>query len=91
MPPRLRLPDWLYGLIGILGFVTALEAATRAELVPSRHFPPPTETFGRLLDEVQRASLWSDVASTLEGWAIGLALAVAVAIPLGIALESNAL
>ena len=68
-----------------------LELLTRAEVIPSRHFPPPTETFRTLAGELDAARLWSDIGGTLEGWAIGLALAVAVAVPLGIAVGSSAL
>jgi hypothetical protein len=41
--PRLRIPDWSYGAIGGVGLIAALELVTRIELIPSRHFPPPTE------------------------------------------------
>jgi ABC-type nitrate/sulfonate/bicarbonate transport system permease component len=68
-----------------------LELLTRAELVPSRHFPPPSEIFGTLAGELDDPKLWNDIAGTLEGWAIGLALAIAVAVPLGIAIGSSAL
>lgn len=71
--------------------MAALELLTRAELIPSRHFPPPGETLRALAGELDGASLWSDLASTLEGWAIGLALAIVVAVPLGIAIGSSAL
>ena len=91
MAPRLRLPDWSYGAIGAVGLIAALELVTRIELIPSRHFPPPTETLETLAGELDGASLWSDVGSTLEGWAIGLGLAFAVGVPLGIAVGSNAL
>lgn len=89
--PSRRLPDWSYGWIGVLCLVATLELLTRAELLPSRHFPPPSETFLALAGELDDAKLWSDVGSTLEGWAIGLALAIAVAVPLGIAVGSSAL
>ena len=91
MPPRLRLPDWSYGSIGVLGFVAALELLTRIEVIPSGHFPPPSKTLRALAGELDGASLWSDVGNTLEGWAIGLALAVAVGVPLGVTVGSRAL
>jgi len=77
--------------MGALGSLAGLELLTRTDLLPSRHFPPPSETLSTLAGEVHRASLWSDVASTLEGWVIGLALALVIAVPLGIALGSSAL
>ncbi len=91
MAARLRLPDWSYGLIGVVGLLTGLELVTRARLIPSRRFPPPSETLRTLAAELDGARLWSDVGNTLEGWAIGLVLAVAIALPLGIAIGSSAL
>lgn len=91
MAPRLRLPAWSYGAIGVVGLLAVLELVTRIELIPSRHFPPPSETLRTLAGELDEARLWSDVASTLEGWAIGLVLAVAVAVPLGVAIGSSVL
>lgn len=91
MARRTRLPDWSYGSIGVLGSVAALELLTRAQLIPRRYFPPPSATFRTLAGELGEARLWSDIASTLEGWAIGLVLAIIVAVPLGIAVGSSAL
>ena len=87
----LRLPERSYGPIGVVSLLAVLELMTRIELLASRHFPPPSETLRTLAGELDGASLWSDVGSTLEGWAVGLALAVAVAVPLGVAVGSSAL
>ena len=84
-------PDGSYGWIGVLASVLTVELLTRAELIPSRHLPPPSETFRTLGSELAGARLWSDLASTLEGWAIGLVLAMIVAVPLGVAVGSSAL
>ena len=91
MAPRLQLPNRSYGWSGVLGFVGALELLTRAELIPSRQFPPPSDTFGTLAGELAGATLCGDLGSTLAGWAVGLALASVLAVPLGIAIGSNAL
>lgn len=91
MAPGLRLPDRSYGWLGVLSCVAALELLTRTELVPSRYFPPPSATFRTLAGQLGQAGLWNDLASTLAGWAIGLTLAVAIAVPLGVAAGSSAL
>lgn len=68
-----------------------LELLTRTELIAGSDFPPPSETFRTLAGELGDTSLWNDVGSTLGAWAIGLAAACAVAVPLGIAIGSSPL
>jgi ABC-type nitrate/sulfonate/bicarbonate transport system permease component len=68
-----------------------LELLTRTQFIAPGQFPPPSETFRALAGEVGGGRLWSDLASTLAGWAIGLTLAFCLAVPLGIAIGSSAL
>ena len=89
MAPRLRLPNRSYGWLGVFLFLATLELLTRTELVPSRHFPPPSSTIRTLAGELDGDSIWRDLASTLAGWAIGLTVASAIAVPLGIAIGSS--
>jgi ABC-type nitrate/sulfonate/bicarbonate transport system permease component len=86
---RQRLPEAIYGTLGVLGSLVVLELLSRTDVVPSRHFPPPSEIFSTLGRELDGASLWSDLANTLGGWALGLTLAFAIAVPLGIAVGSS--
>jgi ABC-type nitrate/sulfonate/bicarbonate transport system permease component len=76
---------WL-GVAAVLGL---FELLTRTDVISSRHFPPPTEMFAALGDEVVTAEFWAAVGNTLEGWAIGLAVAAAIAIPVGIVVGSS--
>jgi ABC-type nitrate/sulfonate/bicarbonate transport system permease component len=78
---------WL-GVAAVLGL---FELLTRADVISSRHFPPPTEMFAALGDEVVTADFWAAVGNTMQGWAIGLAVAAAIAIPVGIVVGSSAL
>jgi ABC-type nitrate/sulfonate/bicarbonate transport system permease component len=75
----------------VLAVLALLELVTRAELISSRYFPPPTEIFAALVDEVQTASFWTAVGNTLQGWALGLGIAAAIAIPAGILIGSSRL
>lgn len=86
-----RLPDWSYGSFGILGALALLELLSRTEVIPPGQFPPPSQIFRTLASEIGDARLWSDLVSTLEGWAIGLTLAFFLAVPIGIAIGSSAL
>ena len=47
--------------------------------------------FAALFDEVQASSFWKAVGNTLQGWAIGLAIAALIAIPVGIVVGSSQL
>ena len=60
-------------------------------MLPSDHFPPISETLATLGEELGTASFWDAVANTLQGWALGLAIAAAAAIPLGIVIGSSRL
>jgi ABC-type nitrate/sulfonate/bicarbonate transport system permease component len=76
---------WL-GVAAVLGL---FELLTRADVISSRHFAPPTEMFAAMADEVTTGDFWVAVGNTMEGWAIGLAVAAAIAIPVGIVVGSS--
>jgi ABC-type nitrate/sulfonate/bicarbonate transport system permease component len=77
---------WL-GVAAVLGL---FELLTRTDAISSRHFPPPSEMFAALGDELVTADFWAAVGNTMQGWAIGLAVAAAIAIPVGIVVGSSA-
>jgi ABC-type nitrate/sulfonate/bicarbonate transport system permease component len=75
-----------------IAFVIGLgELLTRTEVISSRHFPPPSEMFAALADELVTAEFWTAVGNTMQGWALGLGVACAIAIPLGIVIGSTPL
>jgi ABC-type nitrate/sulfonate/bicarbonate transport system permease component len=75
-------------LAGAVGVLALFELLSRTELIASRHFPPVTDMVSTLVQEAGGADFWSAVGNTLEGWAIGLGLACAIAIPAGIVIGS---
>src|SRR5215216_5584096 len=77
--------------LGITVTLALGELLTRTEVISSRHFPPPTDMFAALADEVVTADFWVAVGDTMQGWAVGLAVACAIAIPAGIVIGSSAL
>jgi NitT/TauT family transport system permease protein len=82
-PRRSRL---IRGLIGIAILLLALEAVTRAELVNPRYLPPASTvliTTGRIMFDPE---FLTAVAGTLAAWAVGLAVATGLAVPLGLVL-----
>ena len=81
-----RLPTSIQPWLGVAGVLVLIELVVRVGLLPSRYFPPMTETFSALLGQLAESSYWSAVAHTLQGWAIGLAIAIVIAVPVGLAL-----
>jgi len=76
------------GAAGLLGFLALLEVAPRAGLVPDRYLPPTSRIAGALADELGQPAFWAALGDTLQGWAIGLAVAVAAGVGLGLLLGS---
>jgi ABC-type nitrate/sulfonate/bicarbonate transport system permease component len=87
--PRLRVPDALLPWLGVLIVLVALELIVRAGLIDSHYFPPPTKIGSSLVRLLGDGSYWTAVAHTLQGWAIGLGIAILIAVPVGLVLGFN--
>src|SRR4029450_7806342 len=89
----LRVPGWVVSVVvPILSVLAALglwELISRTEVISQRDLPAMSTTVQALWDMVQTAAFWTALGETVRGWAIGLGLAAALAIPLGIALCSR--
>lgn len=81
------LPGWTTKSLGVIG-VLATELLIRTNILPNRYFPPVSTTFLVLVEQLQSSALWVTIGETLMGWAIGLAIAAVVAIPVGMLLGS---
>jgi len=75
--------------LSVLAVLVLFDVLPRIGVLPSRHFPPISRTLGTVGDQLSQSSFWGAVGSTLEGWALGLA--VAAALPLGIIIGSSRL
>jgi ABC-type nitrate/sulfonate/bicarbonate transport system permease component len=82
---------FLLGPLGVAGALLTWEVLSRADVLPSRSFPPATAVARALFEETAGAELWIALGQTLEGWALGLGLASALAVPLGILIGSSRL
>jgi len=69
--------------------LVTLELLSRTGMLSSRDFPPVTEIFATLWGQLQTGQFWYAVVNTLQGWAVGLGIAAAIAIPAGILLGSS--
>jgi ABC-type nitrate/sulfonate/bicarbonate transport system permease component len=77
--------------LGVLAVLVALELLVRSGAISARYFPPMTEILSTLVSQLGEGSYWEAILRTLEGWAIGLAIATAIAVPLGLAIGFNEL
>ena len=89
--PRRRrgVPQALLGLAGLLVLVLLVEILPRIGVLPREYFPPSSEIGKALVDQVQTPEFWTAVGNTLEGWAIGLAIASVAGVVLGILIGSS--
>ncbi|MQA96443.1 MAG: ABC transporter permease subunit [Streptosporangiales bacterium] len=85
---RLAPATWPYGLLGLLVFAAVLEVVPRLGLVPERYLPPMSRIVAALAEEAASPALWTAVGETMKAWAIGLAIAVAAAVLVGVIIGS---
>ena len=69
-----------------LGLLLLLQLLTVTDVLPRTYLPPPTEVLGTLGRLLTGATLWSDIGSTVIGWGISLAIAVALGTVVGLLL-----
>jgi ABC-type nitrate/sulfonate/bicarbonate transport system permease component len=88
---RPQLPDWALPWLSVLGVLVLFDLLPRIGVLPERHFPPISKTLGTLSDQLSASEFWTAVGDTVQGWALGLLVAAALAIPLGILIGSTGL
>jgi NitT/TauT family transport system permease protein len=79
----------LRGVVGALLLFILLEALTRAELVNPTYLPPASTVLantGRILTDPE---FLGNIAGTLASWSLGMLVAIAIAVPLGVVLGSS--
>jgi NitT/TauT family transport system permease protein len=75
-------------LIGLGGFFLIWELAARSGLVSARSIPAPTVVLPRLVEMLGTEQFVRDIIATVLAWAIGLGIAIAIAVPAGLVLGS---
>ena len=79
-------------LVGLLSVAVALglwELTSRAGWIAERDLPSMTASFRELWSLAQTSDFWGAFAQTVRGWALGLGVATALAVPIGIFLGSS--
>ncbi len=88
---RRRVPDWALGWLSVVAVLLLFDVLPRIGGLPRDHFPPISETLSTLGEQLGESRFWEAVLDTLQGWALGLGIAAALAIPLGIVIGSSRL
>ena len=88
---RARVPDWALPWLAVLGTLALFEVAPRIGLLPENHFPPISQSISELGSQLTESAFWTAVGNTLQGWALGLGIAAALGIPLGLIIGSSRL
>jgi ABC-type nitrate/sulfonate/bicarbonate transport system permease component len=92
-PAASRIPGRVVSIaVPVLSVLAALglwELISQTETISQRDLPAMSTTVQALWDMVQTGTFWKALGETVRGWAIGLGLAAALAIPIGIALGSS--
>jgi ABC-type nitrate/sulfonate/bicarbonate transport system permease component len=89
--PRMRVPDAALPWLSVAGVLVLFDVLPRIGVLPENHFPPISETLVTLGEQLGEATFWEAVGNTLQGWALGLGIAAALAIPIGIVVGSSRL
>ena len=79
------------GVAGLLGFGALLELAPRVGLVPERYAPPISRIAVALAEQAQQQRFWLALSDTLRTWIIGLGIAVAAGVVLGVVIGATPL
>jgi NitT/TauT family transport system permease protein len=75
-------------LIGLGGFFLIWELAARSGLVSTLSIPPPSVVLPRLVEMLGTEQFLRDIIATVLAWAIGLGIAIVIAVPAGLVLGS---
>jgi NitT/TauT family transport system permease protein len=78
-------------IVGILAFFLMLEFITSLGLVPAIYLPRASTVVQRMLELLADPKFLGQVLATLEAWAIGLAVATLISVPVGVLIATSEL
>jgi ABC-type nitrate/sulfonate/bicarbonate transport system permease component len=84
-----RLGNWLLPALSVAVALLLWEAEARAGLLSTQDLPSMTTSFSTLGSLMKTGDFWVAFLETVRGWALGLGIAAALAIPIGILLGSS--
>jgi ABC-type nitrate/sulfonate/bicarbonate transport system permease component len=84
-----RVAPTLAAAFSIAAFLALWQFVVKAGLISEQDLPAMTTTFQELWSMMHTREFWTAFGQTVRGWALGLGIAVALAVPLGILLGSS--
>jgi NitT/TauT family transport system permease protein len=89
-PPRRlsRTGTWVRGAVGVAVLFAASEALGRAGIVDRSYLPPASDIVVRAAELAADTEFLRNVLVTLTAWALGMAIAIGISVPLGLLLGS---
>jgi ABC-type nitrate/sulfonate/bicarbonate transport system permease component len=84
-----RLTPVFAAAVSIAAFLALWQYVSRAGLISEQDLPAMTTTFQELWSMMHTREFWTAFGQTVRGWALGLGVATALAVPIGIVLGSS--
>jgi ABC-type nitrate/sulfonate/bicarbonate transport system permease component len=84
-----RLGPGVAMLFSVAAFLAFWQFVSRAGLISDQDLPAMTTTFRELWSMMHTGEFWTAFGQTVRGWALGLGIATALAVPIGILLGSS--
>jgi ABC-type nitrate/sulfonate/bicarbonate transport system permease component len=84
-----RLAPVVAALLSVAAFLAFWQFVSRAGLISEQDLPAMTTTFQELWSMMHTREFWTAFGQTVRGWALGLGIAAALAVPIGILLGSS--
>ncbi|WP_447946156.1 ABC transporter permease [Microbacterium lacticum] len=81
---RFRPRRMLLGAAGVLTFLAVWEIASRTGIVDPTYLPPASTVLVTLAQNATLTGFWEAVGQTVTSWALGIGLALVLALPLGV-------
>ena len=88
-PVVARLTPIFLGAVSIAAFLGLWQYASTSGLISEEDLPAMTTTFQELWSMMHTRGFWTAFGQTVRGWALGLGIATALAVPIGIVLGSS--
>jgi ABC-type nitrate/sulfonate/bicarbonate transport system permease component len=87
---RKSLRDATSSWTGVVAALLLWELLPRVGVLPAEYIPPASVVLPRFAELLGESVFWSDLGSTLSGWAVGLTVSILLAVPLGLLIGTNA-
>ena len=85
----IRAGGLLVPVVSIAAALGLWELVSRAGLISEQDLPAMSTSVSELWSMLQTGEFWKNLGYTVRGWGIGLAIAVGLAVPLGVLLGSS--